>query len=573
MEFDSIIAGGTIIDGTGRSRFQADLGIRGDKIEAIADLSDAEAGLRINAKGFVVSPGFINIHSHDDLFMIRPDFMKICEPSLRQGITTSVVCNCGFSPAPWSSTHGELLRQVLLSMGMPADLRPKWESQADFHDYLRSLPPPINLVPMAAHGSIRIAVMGEKNCFCNETELAAMKRLVQDAMRAGCRGFSTGLTYFPGVYAHTDEIVELARVAAAYGGRYATHVRGHSDTYEQAVKEAIDISDRAGIPLQLSHVFAVPYLGLMAPVFSVAVAALEAINELIPLPGWPNPFLKKALQRVERALARGADIGMDFVPYVLGNTTATALYPPWANLGGTNALLGRLKEPGTRKRIRHDVNELRPKWPHWEEGSWPDNYIKSLGWRMFRILSVGNDKNRPMEGRSIPDLAKAAGKDPFDFLADLVIEEHGSVTFTFGMPPKAWTEKVLTCVQGHPELSVGTDTVWPEAGDPPPSGYGCFPRIFGHYVRELGMYTLEDAVRRCTGLSAKRFNLTDRGIIRQGNYADIVVFDPATIAEKATIEKPRQYPVGISHVLVNGKFMVKNGEWIDAPSAGRVLTM
>jgi hypothetical protein len=171
-----------------------------------------------------------------------------------------------------------------------------------------------------------------------------MKRLVREAMEAGCRGFSTGLTYFPGVYAHTDEIVELARVAAGYGGRYATHVRGHSETYEQAVAEAIDISERAGIPLQLSHVFAVPYLGALAPVFYRAVDLLEGVNKVVPLPGWPNPFLKKAMQRVDDALSRGVDIGMDFVPYALGNTTATQLYPPWANLGGTQALLERLQE-------------------------------------------------------------------------------------------------------------------------------------------------------------------------------------------------------------------------------------
>ncbi len=572
MAFDKIITGGTVVDGTGRARFLADVGIEGDTVTAVGDLAAAEAAERIDASGRIVCPGFINIHSHEDIFIIRPDYMQVCEPCLRQGITTAVVCNCGWSPAPWSGPSGNLLRQLLLSMGVPADLEPQWETQSDFHAYLRSLPPPINLVPMAAHGSIRIAVMGEENRCCNEAELDSMKRLVKDAMEAGCRGFSTGLTYFPGVFAHTDEIVELAKVAAAYGGRYATHVRGHSETYPQAVAEAIEISDRAGLPLQLSHVFAVPYLGTLAPVFYRAVNALEAMNKVVPLPGWPNPFLKKAMRRVDEALERGADIGMDFIPYVLGNTTATQLYPPWANLGGTDALLERLREPEMRARIRRDVEKLRPTWPHWEEGSWPDNYIKSLGWSMFRILSVGSEKNLSMEGHPIPELARAAGKDPFDFLADLVVDEEGSVTFLFGMEPRPWTEKVLTCAQGHPALSVGADTVWPQVGDPPPSGYGCFPRILGHYVRELGMYTLEDGVRRCTGLSAERFNLQGRGVIEPGAFADIVIFDPGTVAETATIEEPRRYPTGIDHVLVNGEVMVERGEWRGAPSAGRVLT-
>jgi len=225
MSFATIITGGTVVDGTGRERFRADVGLNGDRIEAVGNLADAEAGKVIDATGKVVSPGFINIHSHEDLFIIRPDFMEVCEPCLRQGITTAVVSNCGWSPAPWTGPSGDVLRELLLSMGVPGDLQPEWESQADFHDYLRSPPPPLNLVPLAAHGSIRIAVMGEENRFCNDTELDAMKRLVREAMEAGCRGFSTGLTYFPGVYAHTDEIVELARVAAGYGGRYATHVR------------------------------------------------------------------------------------------------------------------------------------------------------------------------------------------------------------------------------------------------------------------------------------------------------------------------------------------------------------
>ena len=177
-----------------------------------------------------------------------------------------------------------------------------------------------------------------------------------------------------------------------------------------------------------------------------------------------------------------------------------------------------------------------------------------------------------MEGQPIPDLARASGKDPFDFLADLVVEEGGSVTCTFWMPPRAWTEKVLTCVQWHPELSVGADTVWPQAGNPPPSGYGCFPRVLGHYVRELGMYSLEDAISRCTSLAASSFQLEGRGVVQPGAFADLVIFDPVTVGEKGTIEEPRQYHVGITHVFVNGKIMVEEGEWLGAESAGRVMT-
>ncbi len=572
MTFDLIIEGGLVYDGTGAKPSRSDVGITADRIEAVGDLSGCETGAVIDAWGVAVCPGFINIHSHEDLFVIRPDFEDVCEPYLRQGITTAVISNCGWSPAPWVGDNSDLLRQLLVSMGVSKDIEPQWRSQADFQSHLQSLPPPLNLVPLAAHGPIRIAVMGGENRFATPAEIEKMKRLVRDAMEAGCRGFSTGLTYFPGVYSHTNEIVELARVSGKYGGRYATHVRGHSDTYDESVGEAIEIAERAACSLQLSHVFTVPYLGALSTPLYYAVGLIEALNRAIPLPGWPNPILKKAMDRVDDALGHGVDIGMDFIPYTLGNTTVTQLFPPWANLGGTTELLQRLKDPATKARMRADLETIRPQWPLWEENSWPDNYVKSLGWRMFNILSVASEKNQNMEGHSIPELAKQAGKDPFDFLADLTLEEEGSVTFTFGLPARPWTEKVLTRAQVHTLLSVGADTIWPLAGNPPPSAYGCFPRVLGHYVRELGMYSLGDGIRRCTGLPASSFNLDDRGVIKKGAFADIVVFNPDTVEEKGTIDDPRQYPEGIIHVVLNGEVVIEGGTYKQGKLSGRVLT-
>lgn len=571
MEFDLITKGGAVVDGTGEKSFRADVGVAGDRIAAVGQLGDAGAGKTIDATGKAVCPGFINIHSHDDLYIIRPDYREVFEPYLRQGITTTVIGNCGWSPAPWTEEGGDLLLSTLTSMGVSRDLKKEWETQADFHAYLEACPLPLNLVPLAAHGSIRIAVMGEESRFSTPRELEEMKELVREGMEAGCRGFSTGLTYFPGVYAHTDEIVELARVAEEYGGRYVTHVRGHSTTYDRAVEEAIEIAGGSGCPLQLSHVFAVPYLGWLATPLYYAVGLMEAVNRVIPLPGIPNAVLKKALKKVDRALDEGMDIGMDFIPYVLGNSTVTQLYPPWANLGGTEKLLERLRNHETRARIRRNVENLQPKWPHWEEGSWSDNYIKAIGWKMLKILSVESEKNRYMEGRRVEDLAREAGKDNFDFLADLAVEEGGSVTFLFGMPPRPWTEKVFTRVQDHPQLSVGADTLWPEVGDPPPSGYGCFPRILGHYVRELGMYSLEEAVRRCTGLSASRFGLDDRGVVKEGAAADLVVFDPGKVADNTSMERPRAYPGGIEQVVVNGTVMIEEARYVAGGMPGRLL--
>ena len=568
---DILIRGAKIVDGTGKAPFVADVGIEGGRITSVGRLGDQQASKVVDAAGKTVCPGFIDIHAHNDLYVIRDDYADVFEPYLRQGITTSVVNNCGWSPAPWARETSELMGVTLQSMGVARDLEPQWETQAEFHDYIESRGLPMNFVPLAAHGPIRIAVMADEARFCTDAELEKMKVLLADCMQAGCRGFSTGLTYFPGMYAHTDEIVELAKVANEYGGRYATHVRGHSQTYDRAVAEAITIAQQSGCGLQLSHVFATPYLGKLANLMYVAVGTIETINRVVPLPGIPNAVLKNAMKSVDRSLDEGMDIGMDFIPYVLGNTTVTQLYPPWANIGGTEGLLERLRDPVARARIRHDVETLKPTWPHWQEGSWSDNYIKALGWKMLRILSVGSEKNRSMEGERVVDLAARAGKDPFDFLADLAVEEEGMVTFLFGMPPRPWTEKVFTSVQGHTELSVGADTLFPEVGPPPQSAYGCFVRIIDHYVNELGLYTLEDAVRRCTSLAASRYDLDDRGVIKPGAAADLVVFDMANLKDNSTFDDPVHYPDGVERVIVNGRIVVEEGTYHKDALAGRLL--
>jgi len=568
---DLLIRGGEVIDGTGKKGFTADVGVRGDRIVEVGRVSGEEAAKTIEADGKKVCPGFIDIHSHNDLYVIRNDYKQLFEPYLRQGMTTCVSNNCGWSVAPWPVQQSDLMSTTIRSMGIPKDVEHPWETQREFITYLKGRGLPMNFVPLAGHGPIRIAVMGEAARFSTGDELASMKLLVKEGMEAGCRGFSTGLTYFPGMFAHTDEIVELAKVANEYGGRYVTHVRGHSGTYDLAVKEAIDIASRSGCPLQLSHVFAVPYLGRLADFLVGLMGALETVNRVVPLPGIPNPVLKKAIKHVDQALESGLEVGMDFIPYVMGSTTITQLYPPWVNVGGTDALLGRLRDPAERSKIRKTVETLKPRWPHWEEGSWSDNYVKALGWKMLRVLSVASEKNRPVEGKRVVDLAQEAGKDPFDYLADLTIEEDGMVTFLYGTPPRPWSEKVFTRVQGHPQLSIGADVLLPEVGIPPQSAYGTFVRTIEHYVKELKLYTLEDAIHRSTGLSASRYELDDRGVIKPGAAADIVVFDFENIHDNSTYDEPEQYPDGIEHVIVNGRTVVDRGVYDPEALAGQLL--
>lgn len=568
---DLLIKGGTVIDGTGSAGTRADVGIRGGSIEEVGSLEEADAARMIDAAGKVVCPGFIDIHTHNDLYVIRDDFSSLFEPYLRQGITTCVANNCGWSPAPWPHDRSELMLSTLRSIGVAGDFEPRWETQAEFHSDLVARGLPMNFVPLVGHGPIRIAVMGDQARFSTPDELEAMKEMVRKGMEAGCRGFSTGLTYFPGMYAHTDELVELAKVAAEYGGRYVTHARGLSQNFDSAVAEAVEVARRSGCALQVSHVMAAPDLGSFAGLVYAAVGALEAINRVVPLPGIPNAALNKAVALLDDALEGGMDVGMDFIPYVLGNTTVTQLYPPWANMGGTDALLQRLRDPATRARIRHDVETITPSWPNWEEGSWSDNYLKSLGWKMFRILSVGSEKNVHMEGRRVVELAADAGREPFDFLADLAVEEDGEVMFLMGLPPRPWTEKVFTRVQGHPQLSVGADSLFPAKGAPPLSAYGCFVRVIEHYVKELGFYSLENAIHRCTGLAASRYGLGDRGVLKPKAAADVLVFDYEAMHDNSTWEDPARYPDGVEYVIVNGEVVVAQGAYDAQALSGQLL--
>ncbi len=568
---DVLIKGGRVIDGTGVAARKADVAVEGGRILEVGDLPEAQASRTIDAEGKVVSPGFIDIHSHNDLYVIRDDYRQLFEPYIRQGITTSVVSNCGWSPAPWPRENGELFHSTLQTMGVCREFHPQWETSGEFFSWLERRGLPINFVPLSAHGPIRIAVMGENARFCSEEELARMKEMVRRDMEDGCRGFSTGLTYFPGMYAHTDEIVELAKVSSEHGGRYVTHVRSLTAAFARTVEEAVEIARRSGSSLQVSHFMAVPDLGRLGDILYEIVGALEKVNRIIPLPGIPNAQLKKGYRAVDRALEEGLDVGLDFIPYVMGNTTVTQLYPPWALRGGTEALLRRLADPGERARIRRDVETVKDRWPQWEPGSWATNYLKCLSYKMLSILSVGSEKNRGMEGRRVIDLAKEVGKHPFDFLADLTIEEEGAVVFVMGMPPEPWSEKVFLQGQDHPQLSVGAVSLYKEKGAPPQTAYGTFPRIFQHYVRELGLYTLENAVHRCTGLAASRFGLADRGVIRKGACADLVVFDPEAIRDNSTFQEPRRYPSGIECVLINGKSVFENGVCNLDVQAGMVL--
>ncbi len=569
---DFLIKGGTVIDGTGKKPYKGDVGIAGDRIMDVGALNEVKAKQIIDAKGMAISPGFIDIHSHHDLYIVDQDPLFRFESFIRQGVTSSVVGNCGWTLAPCLPGKQSMVMELIQSMGVPME-NLYWNTMDEYLSYIEKQDLLCNVVQLIGHGTIRLSVMGNENRFCTPEELNQMKNLLREGMEAGCAGFSTGLMYYPGMYAHTNELISLAKVAGEYGRPYATHLRGYCSTLNYSLEEAIAIAESASMPLQISHMHAIPFLGRLANILYDTVHLIEAVNSVIPLPPFPNPDLKKGLEIIQAARDRGVDIGMDAIPYTLGNTTATTLLPPWASQGGKSKLLERLGNDEARKRMEKDIQTIVPKWPHWEKGSWSDPYIKALGWKPIKVLSVKSDQNRWTQGKSFLEIGNEWGVSPFEALCRLILEEEGNVTYTFGYPAKPWTEKMLNNMIRHPLLSIGADSIMPEteSGTPPPSAFGCFPRILGHYCRKLGLFPIEEAVWKMTGLPAARYGLEDRGKLEKNAFADIVIFNPDTINEKFSDNGRPAFAEGISSVFINGAPILSGGELTGDLYPGRVL--
>lgn len=570
---DVLIRNVMIIDGTGAKAYYGDIGIVGDRIVTGDRLVKEKAVHTIDARGLALSPGFIDIHSHHDLYIADQDPVFRFQSFVMQGVTTCIVGNCGWSPAPCLPENKSMVLELIRSMSVPMNGL-YWNTMKEYFSYIESVGLMCNIAQLVGHGTIRISVMGDANRFCTGEELERMKSLLLNSLEAGCVGISSGLMYYPGMYAHTDELAELAQITGEYGRMYATHLRGYCTTLPQSIAEAIEIARRARVSLQISHLHSVPFLpGLVSKILPYFFNFIEAANKSFPLPGLPNPALEKGLKVIRVAAESGIDIGMDAVPYTLGNTTATVLFPPWANRGGRKKLLERIGDPKQRERMRHEIETIKPCWPHWEEGSWSDPYIRAIGWKPIRVLSVRNDKNRWAEGKTFIDIARAWKTNPFNALCRLTLEEEGEVTFTFGFPARPWMEKMFNPMIAHSSMSIGADSILPahETGTPPPSAYGCFPRIIGHYSRKLRLFTLEEAVRKITGLPAKRYKLRDRGEIKNNAFADIVIFDPFEIDEKFTGEGKPDFAKGIRHVFINGQQIIDNGTFKRKLLPGRIL--
>ena len=503
-EFDILIQNGTIIDGTGKQGFQGDVGISGRRIVAIGKLGGAPAKQKIDATGLVVCPGFIDLHSHADRGILK---FRAAENYIRQGVTTLVCGNCGSSPVD--------IGKFFL------DLREQGSGP--------------NIAMLIGHGSVRQQVIGRLNVPPNDKQLPEMKRLVRQAMKDGAVGMSTSLRYGPGTYATTEEIVALAKEIEPFGGFYATHMRDEGTQILDAIEEALLIGTQAKVPVHISH-------------HKISSASVFGLTRL-------------TLDRIERARASGMDVTLDQYPYGAGSGSLN-LYVPQASLsGGMDAYRKRVADPKQRSQIAAEVKKLllRKLYEAGQSADIPEHTAIALA----RIQIARATHDETIEGKNLVEILESKTKDvtlsnAAELLIDLVSQNVGGINHTLDARPGGDVDRVMQ----HPLTCVASDGSVFQFGDghPHPRSYGCYPRVLGHYVREREVLTLEQAIHKMSALPAQRLRLPDRGHIKKNYWADLVVFDPKKISDRATFVEPHRHSQGVQHVLVRGKFVLKSGK-------------
>ncbi len=523
--FDIVIRNGLILDGNGGPGVQKDLGIKGERIAAIDNLSAASANIIIDARDLVVAPGFIDIHTHTDTnLLIEPR----AESKIHQGVTTEVGGNCGSSPFPLSEKDRLELHAILQKeYAVPVT----WHDLAGFFHALVQKPGAVNFATFTGHGSLRALVVGKNDLQPTSEQLRQMKKTLTQTLEMGSFGLSTGLEYAPGSYAATSELIELARVVAQYSGIYATHIRNEDDHLETAIQEALQISKVSGARLEISH--------------------LKACNQN----NWPK--IDNVLELLHTTAAAGLPVHADRYPYIAYATGLISFLPLWARQGGMDEILGRLNDHRLAARIQ--------------------TYAESRGqriggWERVVISSCVTDQNKIWEGKSIQAAATTFGKTPFDFIREMLMVEKGRA----GIVGFAMSENNLKKVLSSPLVMIASDgNAVARAGKltegkPHPRYFGTFPRVLGRYVRDEKILNLPTAIQKMTSLPARKLGLRQRGSLEPGCYADITIFNPRTVIDNATFVEPLQFPTGIEYVIVNGKITIRQGQHTGA-TAGRIL--
>ncbi len=544
FSFDLLIKNGRIMDGTGNPWFYSDVAIKGGRIKKIGIVNGASAKQTIDAKSLIVAPGFVDIHSHADFIFPLDKHPKILEPLVRQGITTLITGNCGFSPAPVNIKTQTLLKAYTQFL-QAGEIKWEWLDMKDYLDTIEKKGVAYNVVPLVSHGAIRLALKGFENGPATDSEKKEMAKLAREAMEQGVFGLSCGLIYAPGMYSDTKELIAISKPLKDFEGVFTSHIRGSSEILLSATKEIIRIGEENGISVHHSH--------------------LEACGEEF----WPS--IDRALHLHDEARSSGVDISFDVIPYVAANTTLAAIFPPHSLEGGMSKLIDRLKDQKGRNHIKLDIEETVPGWPCWLPGSWPHNLVRVYGWNNIVIMTAGSAANKRLSGKSLAELARQHKKTPFDFAADLMIEEQGRVMALYiGISGDLANEEPLKKLISHPRASVCTDAVITGRGLPHPAAYGAFPRVLGHFSRDLGLFPMEEAIRRMTSQNLQTFGIRDRGLVREGCFADITIFDEATVGEKGMYFDPAHFPSGIKYVIINGTPVLQKGVY-NSKLCGQVL--
>jgi N-acyl-D-amino-acid deacylase len=517
-QFDLLIKNGRIIDGSGRAAYVADLAIKGDRIVSIGKLTQATATRTVDAQG-----------QSETYLLIDPR----ANSKVMMGVTTEITGE-GESIAPINERQIKEQEDFLKRFSLTID----WRTLDEYFKRLEKQGSGVNLGTFVGATQVREYVIGYDDRPPTPQELDQMKRLVADAMRDGALGLSTSLQYVPARFAKTDELIELAKVAHQYGGIYATHQRSEANTIDASLDEVFEIAQKAQIPVEIWH---------LKTAYKKNWGAMPRV-----------------LARIKQARDRGFDITADIYPYIAGSTSLSACLPPWAQEGGVDKMLARLRDPQTRQRLKKEISE--------DQTEWENIYLGSGGPSGVLIGSVVNRELDSLQGKRISEIAAEQKKDPLDTLFDFILADHGQTGAIYFM----MSEDDMRLAMQSPFVSFCTDsgsraTDGPLAGSKShPRGWGSYPRILGRYVRDEKLLSLESAIHKMTGAPAARVGLRDRGLLKEGMFADITIFDPTKVIDKATFESPNQYPVGIEYVLVNGKISVDKGQRT-AALGGRVL--
>ncbi len=545
-----VITGALIVDGTGSPGRRADLLLEGDRIATVeppGSLAAVDADWKKEASGRVLCPGFIDLHSHGDLVLaLRDESLRrrLLHGRIAQGITTELVGNCGLGAAPLERAHEAALRGVVAWM-TPDETPWPWSGVGEYLDHLGTVGVPVNVATLVAHGAIRVAETGLERALPRSDSVESMARALDRALEEGAFGMSLGLIYPPGSFTPSDEIRPLAQRLGHSRALLTAHIRGSSETLLDAVEEILSLGRGTGARIHHSH------------------------SEAVGPAHWAK--IPRVLELEERARREGVAVTFDMFPYTAAATTMAAIYPPWALEGGVALLLKRLGDPETRARIGRDIERIAPEWPPWTEEGWAHNLVRAVGWGRITVGAVGSEAGRWAEGLDLETLGRRVRRPPFEAISDLMIREEGRVSQVIhAVSGEPGNDDGLLALLRDPHGAVCTDANDVGRGRPHPAAYGTYPTVLGRYVRERNVLGLEEAIRKMTSYPASILGLADRGVIRPGAAADLVVFDPHRIGSRATYGDPRRPAEGIDLVMVNGRPVMEDGRLLPS-NPGTVL--